>query len=53
MLAVTQEGVITGFLLAPASTDDRMCWRTGQHRTLLSTHELPRNRKGRKYVGPT
>ena len=59
MLAVTQDGAITGFLLAPASTDDRwiaeylMCWRTGQHRTPLSTHELPRNRKGRKYVGPT
>ena len=59
MLAVTEDGVITGFVLAPASTDDRwvaehmMCWRTDQHRTPLSVQQMPRKRNGRKYVGPT
>ena len=59
MLSVTDDGVITGFLLAPASTEDRwvaeclMCWRTDQHRTPLSARELPRKRNGRRYVGPT
>lgn len=59
MLAVTEDGAITGFVLAPASTEDRwvaehmMCWRTDQHGTPLSTRELPRNRKGRRYVGAT
>lgn len=59
MLAVSEDGVITGFVLAPASTEDlwvaehMMCWRTDQHRTPLSIREMPRSRKGRKYVGPT
>ena len=59
MLAVSEDGVVTGFLLAPASTEDRwvaehlMCWRTDQHRTPLSAQDMPPKRNGRRYVGPT
>ena len=59
MLSVTDDGVITGFLLAPASTDDRwvaeclMCWRTDQRRTPLDAQQMPHKRNGRRYVGPT
>jgi len=59
MLAVSEDGVITGFLLAPASTEDRwvaeylMCWRKDQHRTPLNAQDMPPKRNGRKYVGPT
>ena len=59
MLAVTEDGAITGFLLAPASTEDRwvaeclMCWRTDWRRTPRSAQDMPRKRNGRRYLGPT
>lgn len=59
LLAVTPEGIITGFLLAPASTEDRwtgeafFCWRHNREGWPVDPEELPRRRNGQKYVGPT
>ena len=59
LLAVTPEGAITGFLLAPASTEDRwvaeafLCWRTGQENWPVNPQDMPRRGNGQKYVGPT
>ena len=58
MLAATDQGVITGFLLSPASTEDHwaaeafFCWRAGPPGTPVSPEELPRRRNGQKHVGP-
>jgi hypothetical protein len=60
LVAVTREGVITGFLLAPASTEDRwvadafFCWRACP--TAEPCHPAvlpPSHRRGGGYVGPT
>ena len=59
LLAVTLEGAITGFLLAPASTEDRwtgaafFCWRQEPAATPQDPRALPRRRNGLRYVGPT
>lgn len=60
LVALTNEGVITGFTLAPASTEDRwagealLCWRVNQLATPATPEELPpSHRKGGGYVGPT
>jgi hypothetical protein len=60
LLAVTREGVITGFLLAPASTEDRWvaeafwCWRASpQAEPCGPTAFPPSHRRGGGYVGPT
>jgi hypothetical protein len=60
LLAVTREGVITGFLLAPASTEDRWvadafwCWRASPTAAPCQPAALPpSHRRGGGYVGPT
>jgi hypothetical protein len=60
LLAATREGVITGFLLAPASTEDRwvadafFCWRAcAQAEPCAPTALPPSHRRGGGYVGPT
>jgi hypothetical protein len=60
LLAVTREGVITGFLLAPASTEDRwvadafFCWRACPRAEPCDPLALPpSHRRGGGYVGPT
>ena len=59
LLSVTPAGVITGFLLAPASTEDRwtgeafFCWRNQQQASPQDPRALPRRRNGQRYVGPT
>lgn len=60
LLAVSAEGVITGFVVAPAATEERwladalLCWRTDRWRPPWSPAELPpSHRKGGGYVGPT
>ena len=59
LLAVTPAGVITGFLLAPASTEDRwtgeafFCWRNEPQAFPQDPRVLPRRRNGLRYVGPT
>jgi hypothetical protein len=60
LLAVTREGVITGFLLAPASTEDRWvadafcCWRAWPLAEPCAPTALPAShRRGGGYVGPT
>ena len=61
LVAVTDEGVITGFLLAPASTEDRwvaeafLCWRVHPQAPPLTPQELPQpyRSNGKQYVGPT
>ena len=58
MLAATGQGVITGFLLSPASTEDHwaaeafFCWRANPQGTPVCPEELPARRNGRKHVGP-
>ena len=58
MLAATDQGVITGFLLSPASTEDHwaaeafLCWRANPLGAPVSPEELPRRRNGQKHVGP-
>ena len=58
MLAATDQGVITGFLLSPASTEDRwaaesfFCWRADPNGVPVSPEELPPRRNGRRHVGP-
>lgn len=60
LLAVTREGVITGFLLAPASTEDRWVadaffgWRAWPLAEPCDPTALPpSHRRGGGYVGPT
>jgi hypothetical protein len=60
LLAVTREGVITGFLLAPARTEDRWlgeafwCWRACPRAAPCPPLALPpSHRRGGGYVGPT
>ncbi len=59
LLATTPEGVITGFLLAPANTEDRwlaeafFCWRQDPQGWPREVEDLPRRPNGREYVGPT
>lgn len=59
LLSVTDEGVATGFMLAPADTEDRFvgesffCWRSGQWEAPLSASDLPLRPNGKRYVGPT
>jgi hypothetical protein len=60
LLAVTRAGVITGFLLAPASTADRWvgeacwCWRAEPLAEPSPPTALPpSHRRGGRYVGPT
>ena len=61
MVSVTPEGISTGFLLGPASTEDRwvaesfFTWRINQMNTPFGLGELPsiNRRNGRQYVGPT
>ena len=58
MLAATPSGVITGFLLSPASTEDHwaaeafLCWRANPLDTPILPEEMPRRRNGRRHVGP-
>lgn len=61
LVAVTDAGVITGFMLAPASTEDRwvadafLCWRADAEASPLSLKDLPSpyRHSGEQYVGPT
>jgi len=60
LLAVSNEGVITGFTLGPASTEERwlaeyfLCWRQDCAATPRGTEDFPpSHRKGGGYVGPT
>ena len=59
LTSVTAQGVCTGFVLAPANTEDRwlaesfLCWRQDLYQTPITAQELPRRRCGRAYVGPT
>jgi hypothetical protein len=59
LVAVTPTGVITGFLLAPASTEDRWvgeafwCWRASPMAEPCGPAALPpSHRRGGGYVGP-
>ena len=57
MLAVTPEGVITGFLLSPASTGDHwaaeafFCRRADPLGALITPEEMPRRRNGKPHAG--
>lgn len=60
LVAATPEGVVTGFVLAPASTEDRWvadalwCWRVDPEAAPWTTAELPpSHRRGGGRVGPT
>jgi hypothetical protein len=60
LLAVTERGPVTGFVLGPASTDDRwfaealLCWRCDPRATPWSAAELPpSHHRGGGHVGPT
>jgi hypothetical protein len=60
LLAVTDGGAITGFLLGPANTDDRwfaealLCWRCDPRRQPWTVADLPpSHRRGGGRVGPT
>ena len=61
LLAVTPTGVVTGFVVAPASTEERwvadalLGWRADRHAAPLQVADLPSPRRpnGRPYVGPT
>ena len=61
LLGVSPDGVITGFTLAPASTEDRwvaesfLCWRANPQAQPYKPSDLPSlyRRNGRKYVGAT
>lgn len=59
LLSVTPQGICTGFVLAPANTEDRwvaegfLCWRRSWHASPIAADDLPRRRCGRAYVGPT
>lgn len=61
LLAVTPGGVVTGFVLAPASMADRwiadalLCWRVRPHAMPLHLADLPSpiRHSGTPYVGPS
>jgi hypothetical protein len=61
LLAVTEDGVVTGFTLGPASTEERwlaeslFCWRVDPGGTTRTAGDLPRrHRRGAgSFVGPT
>jgi hypothetical protein len=60
LVAVTRQGVITGCLLAPASTEDRwvadafFCWRACRWaEPCAPTARPPSHRRGGGHVGPT
>ena len=59
LLSVSRQGVITGFLIAPASTEDRwvaesfLCWRNNQMGRPRQAQDLPIRRNGNRYVGAT
>lgn len=56
---MTPQRLCTGFVLAPANTEDRwlaealLCWRHALCQAPITPKELPRRRCGRAYVGPT
>ena len=59
LLATTAEGVITGWVVGPASTEGRwlldalLTWRHDPTQAPWTVDELPPSRKGRTSVGPT
>ncbi len=61
LVAVTPTGVVTGFVVAPANTEERwvadalLGWRADPHAAPLHVADLPSPRRpnGRPYVGPT
>lgn len=61
LVSVSDDGVITGFILAPASTEDRwvaesfLCWRNDPLSSPYEPSDLPNpiRRNGRRYVGAT
>lgn len=61
LLAVSPDGVITGFMLAPASTEDRwvaesfLCWRNDPLSRPYEPSDLPSpiRHNGKRYVGAT
>ena len=61
LVSCTPEGVSTGFMLAPASTEDRwvadafMCWRADEWAYPLDVSDLPSlyRSNGKPYVGST
>jgi hypothetical protein len=60
LLSVTDDGLITGFAVAPAATDDRwaaeafLCWRQDRQGVPWRAQDLPpSHKKGGKRRGPT
>ena len=61
LVSVSDDGVITGFILAPASTEDRwvaesfLCWRNDPLSSPSEPSDLPNpiRHNGRRYVGAT
>lgn len=61
LISVTPTGVITGFVLGPASTQERwladafLCWRKDPQAVAWEKKDIPANnkRKSKDYVGPT
>ena len=59
LVSCTPEGVSTGFMVAPASTEDRwvadafLCWRADEWAYPLDVDDLPNRRNGKRYVGHT
>ena len=61
LVSVSDDGVITGFILAPASAEDRwvaesfLCWRNDPLSSPYEPSDLPNpiRRNGRRYVGAT
>ena len=59
IVSVSCQGVMTGFVIAPASTEDRwvaesfLCWRNDQMRKSRRTQDLPIRGNGSRYVGAT
>lgn len=59
LLAVDAAGVITGFILAPAATEERwvverlLCWRRDRWREPWQVSDLPPRQQRRGVVGPT
>ena len=61
LLSVSPKGAITGFMIAPASTEDRwvaesfFCWRANRLAEPYDVSDLPspKRKNGKMYVGPT
>jgi len=60
LLSVSGSGLITGFTIAPANTEDRwvaesfLCWRSNKYIQPYTPQDLPpSHRKGGSYKGPT